>query len=377
MEQGRFWNGTVGEPKGAPVIKVVGVGGGGSNAVNRMFRTPIPGVDYISVNTDAQALQRADTPVRVQLGERLTRGLGVGGDPETGRLASEENREALAELFQGADMIFLAAGMGGGTGTGASPTVAEVAKESGALTVGVVTKPFSFEGSKRRKSADDGVHRLRERVDSLIVIPNDRLSAICGEEVTLSNAFQMADDVLNQGVQAIAELITVPGEINLDFADVKTVMSQAGPAWLGIGTGRGTNRAIEAARAAIACPLLEVSIDGSKGILFNITGGDNLTLNEVQAAADCIAQVVDPDANLFFGMVTDPQLDDEVKVTIIATGFPSSDAFITLREAELAQLVNIGSDNGGGEKDADIDLPPFLRKSPAARRRVSNQLNSF
>ena len=377
MEQSNFWSGNVNEPKGAPTIKVVGIGGGGSNAINRMFRTPIPGVDYIVVNTDAQALQRCDTPVRVQLGERLTRGLGVGGDPEIGRLASEENREALAELLRGADMIFLAAGMGGGTGTGASPIIAEVAKESGALTVGVVTKPFSFEGSKRRKAADDGVYRLKEKVDALIVIPNDRLSAVCSEEVTLTNAFQMADDVLNQGVEAIAELVTVPGEINLDFADVKTVMSQAGPAWLGIGQGHGPNRAVEAARAAIACPLLEVSIDGSKGILFNITGGENLTLTEVQAAADCIAQVVDTDANLFFGMVTDHQYDDEVKVTIIATGFPASDTLISLREAELAQLVNGSFENGAAEQDPDIDLPPFLRKSPAARRRISNQLNGI
>ena len=279
MTEGGFWPTNGGnELKGTPKIKVVGVGGGGSNAVSRMFTTPIPGVEYIVSNTDAQALQRNQAPLRVQLGGELTRGLGVGGDPETGRMSAEENREELTSLLKGADMIFLAAGMGGGTGTGASPTIAEVARESGALTVGVVTKPFSFEGSRRRGVAEDGVHRLKDKVDALIVIPNDRLSVVCDETVTLSNAFQMADDVLSQGVRAIAELVTVPGEINLDFADVKTVMSQAGPAWMGIGWGRGQDRAVEAARAAVACPLLEVSIEGSKGVLFNITGGDTLTL---------------------------------------------------------------------------------------------------
>ena len=234
--------------KGAPVIKVVGMGGGGSNAINRMFSRPIPGVEYIVMNTDVQAIHRCTVPHRVQIGEQLTRGLGVGGDPEIGRQAAEENREELGQLLQGADMIFVAAGMGGGTGTGSAPVVAEVARDSGALTVAMVTKPFAFEGSRRRKQAEDGIHRLRDKVDSLIVIPNDRLSAVCTEEVTIQNAFTMADDVLNQGVQAIAELVTVPGEINLDFADVKTVMSQAGPAWMGIGYGSGEMRAVEAAR---------------------------------------------------------------------------------------------------------------------------------
>jgi len=372
MNEPNFWqSNNVNEPKGTPKIKVVGVGGGGSNAVSRMFSTPIPGVEYIVSNTDAQALQRCQVPIRVQLGERLTRGLGVGGDPETGRLSAEENRDELAQLLHGADMIFLAAGMGGGTGTGAAPIIAEVAKESGALTVSVVTKPFSFEGSKRRQSADDGVHRLKDKVDSLIVIPNDRLSIVCDEKVTLNNAFQMADDVLSQGVRAIAELVTVPGEINLDFADVKSVMSQAGPAWLGIGWGRGENRAVDAARAAVACPLLEVSIEGSKGILFNITGGENLTLAEVQLAADCVSQLVDPDVNIFFGMATDNTMEDDVKVTLIAAGFPSSEHLVNIRESELAQLMAASSSAERGE-ESDIDLPPFLRRSPAARRRMTN-----
>lgn len=360
---------------GTPVIKAIGIGGGGSNAVNRMFRTPIPGVEYVAVNTDAQALQRCDTPLRIQIGERLTRGLGVGGDPETGRLASEESREHLSELVRGADLVFVAAGMGGGTGTGAAPLVAEIARESGALTVAVVTKPFDFEGNKRRAQAEDGVHRLKEKVDALIVIPNDRLSNVSEEAITMANAFSLADDVLLQAVQAIAELVTTPGEINLDFADIKTVMSHAGPAWLGIGKGHGEKRAIMAAKDAVACPLLEVSIEGSKGVLFNITGGENLTLAEVQAASDTIGQVVDPGANIFFGMVTDPQMEDEVRITIIATGFPSSDILVSAREDELASLV---AGTSFGEQDPDIDLPPFLRKSSTvARRRLTSRLNGL
>ena len=361
----------------APLIKVIGAGGGGSNAVNRMFRTPIPGVEYIVVNTDSQALQRCETPMRIQVGERLTRGLGVGGDPETGRLAAEESREHLTELLRGADMVFVAAGMGGGTGTGTAPIIAEIAREAGALTVGVVTKPFSFEGTQRRKSAEDGVHRLKDKVDSLIVIPNDRLTAISDEQVTMSNAFAQADDVLLQAVQSIAELITVPGEINLDFADVKTVMSHAGPSWLGIGVGSGEKRAVTAAKAAVACPLLEVSIEGAKGILFNITGGENLTLSEVQTAADTISEVVDPDANIFFGMVTDPKMEDEVRITIIATGFPTMDTVGYSREEDLAELM-AGSAGTGETREPEIDLPPFLRKSSSlARRRVTSRLNGL
>jgi cell division protein FtsZ len=361
----------------APLIKVIGAGGGGSNAVNRMFRTPIFGVEYIVVNTDAQALQRCETPMRIQVGERLTRGLGVGGDPETGRLAAEESREHLTELLRGADMVFVAAGMGGGTGTGTAPIIAEIARETGALTVGVVTKPFSFEGTQRRKLAEDGVHRLKDKVDSLIVIPNDRLTAISDEQVTMSSAFALADDVLLQAVQSIAELITVPGEINLDFADVKTVMSHAGPSWLGIGVGTGEKRAVMAAKAAVACPLLEVSIEGAKGVLFNITGGENLTLSEVQTAADTISEVVDPDANIFFGMVTDPKMEDEVRITIIATGFPTLDTMSSSREEDLAELMAGGAESGE-TRESEIDLPPFLRKSSSlARRRVTSRLNGL
>jgi cell division protein FtsZ len=363
-----------GRMNGAPNIKVVGIGGGGSNAIERMFVKPIPGVEYVVMNTDLQAIQRSNVPHRVQLGQRLTRGLGVGGDPEIGRLAAEENRDELAEILQGADMIFLGAGMGGGTGTGAAPIVADVARESGALTVAMVTKPFAFEGNRRRKQAEDGVHRLKDKVDSLIIIPNDRLSAVCSEEVTIHNAFSMADDVLNQGVQAIAELVTVPGEINLDFADVKTVMAQAGPAWMGIGYGSGESRALQAAREAVACPLLEVSIEGSRGVLFNIAGGENLTLMEVQAAADCIGQVVDPDANIFFGMMIDPAMENDVRITIIATGFPSSETIVNIREQDLAKLI-------GGQtavdQGPDIDLPPFLRNSPFARRRLTSPLDGI
>jgi cell division protein FtsZ len=360
---------------GSPVIKAIGVGGGGSNAVNRMFRAPIPGVDYIAINTDAQALQRCETPLRIQIGERLTRGLGVGGDPEVGRLASEESREHLSELVSGADLVFVAVGMGGGTGTGAAPLIAELAHEAGALTVAVVTKPFDFEGNKRRAQAEDGVHRLKDKVDALIVIPNDRLSAASEEAITMTNAFALADDVLLQAVQAIAELVTTPGEINLDFADIKSVMAHAGAAWLGIGKGRGEKRAIMAAKDAIACPLLEVSLEGSKGVLFNITGGENLTLSEIQAASDTIGQVVDPGANIFFGMVTDPNMEDEVRITIIATGFPSTDTLVSAREEELASLV---AGTSFGDHDPDIDLPPFLRKSSTvARRRLTSRLNGL
>ena len=361
----------------APLIKVIGAGGGGSNAVNRMFRTPIPGVEYIVVNTDSQALQRCDTPMRIQVGERLTRGLGVGGDPETGRLAAEESREHLTELLRGADMVFVAAGMGGGTGTGTAPIIAEIAKEAGALTVGVVTKPFSFEGSQRRKLGEDGVHRLKDKVDSLIVIPNDRLTAISDEKITMSSAFALADDVLLQSVQSIAELITVSGEINLDFADVKTVMTGAGPSWLGIGTGTGEKRAIIAAKAAVACPLLEVSIEGATGVLFNVTGGNNLTLAEVTMASEAIQEVIDPDANIFFGMVTDPNMEDEVRVTIIATGFPTMDTMNSSREEDLAELISSGA-IPGETRELEIDLPPFLRKSSSfARNRVTSRLNGL
>ena len=340
---------------GLAQVKVIGVGGGGCNAVNRMYHDRVPGVEYLAVNTDAQHLLRLDVPVKIRVGDKLTRGLGVGGDPSIGQSAAEESREELYEAVRDADMIFIAAGMGGGTGTGAAPVVAEVAKETGALTIAVVTKPFAFEGRRRMKNADDGLAKLKEHVDTLIVIPNDRLGAICDDTVTAENAFKIADDVLRQGVQSIAELVTVPGEINLDFADIKNIMSGAGPAWMSIGYGHGEGRAVEAARAAVNSPMLDVSIEGARGVLFNITGGTDLTLKEVQQAADIIAKVVDPEANIIFGMVTDMKMEDEVRVTIIATGLPTVESS-SLRDDGISEFLRQALGD-----ESDLDLPPFLR----------------
>jgi len=352
------------ESDGVAKIKVVGVGGGGCNAVSRMFRERVQGVEYVGVNTDAQALMRCEVPLRIRMGEKLTRGLGAGGDPEKGKDSAEESREEVYEALKGSDMVFVAAGMGGGTGTGAAPVVAEIAKEVDALTIGVVTKPFGFEGSRRRKLAEEGIVRLKEKVDTLIIIPNDRLFAVCDEKVTMENAFKLADDVLRQGVQSIAELVTVPGDVNLDFADVKTVMSNAGPAWMAIGRGTGENKAVEAARAAVTSPLLDVSIDGAQGILFNITGGPDLSLLEVQAAADVIRSAADPDANIFFGMVTDLKMEDEVKITIIATGFSSKESFLP-KDEHISQLIMEAI-----HSEAELDIPPFLRMQNGNRRRA-------
>ena len=349
---------------GKATVKVIGVGGGGCNAVARMHRERLQGVEYLAVNTDAQHLLQSEIPVKVRIGDKLTRGLGAGGSPELGREAAEESREELYEAVRGEDMVFIAAGMGGGTGSGACPVVAEIAKETGALTIAVVTKPFNFEGHKRRKQADDGTQRLKEHVDSLIVIPNDRLLDMCEESITADAAFKLADEVLRQGVQSIAELVTVSGVINLDFADVKTIMSGAGPAWMAIGTAKGDNRAVEAAKAAISSPLLDVSIEGAKGVLFNVTGGSDLTLHEVHAAAEVIEQVVDPNANIIFGMVQDLKLDDEVRITIIATGFPAADALIPNEDFLFSQL-EMATVNGS----EDLDVPPFLRRLPTLRRR--------
>jgi len=342
---------------GLAQVKVIGVGGGGCNAVNRMYRDRVPGVEYLAVNTDAQHLLRLDVPVKIRVGDKLTRGLGVGGDPSIGQAAAEESREELYEAVRDADMVFIASGMGGGTGTGAAPVVAEVAKETGALTIAVVTKPFGFEGRRRSKNAEDGLARLREHVDTLIVIPNDRLASICDDTITAESAFKIADDVLRQGVQSIAELVTVPGEINLDFADVKTIMSGAGPAWMSIGHGSGEGRAVEAAKAAINSPMLDVNIEGARGVLFNITGGTDLTLKEVQEAADVISRAVDPEANIIFGMVTDMKMEDEVRVTIIATGLPTVDAS-TLRDDGISEFLRQALGD-----ESDLDLPPFLRSS--------------
>lgn len=349
---------------GMATVKVIGVGGGGCNAVARMYHERIQGVEYLAVNTDAQHLIQMDIPNKVRIGDKLTRGLGVGGSPEIGREAAEESRDELYEAVRESDMVFVAAGMGGGTGTGACPVVAEIARETGALTIAVVTKPFAFEGHKRRRQAEDGIQKLRDQVDSLIVIPNDRLLDMCEEDVTTDQAFKLADDVLRQGVQAIAELVTVSGTINLDFADVKSIMSGAGPAWMAIGSGKGENRAVEAANAAISSPMLDVSIDGAKGVLINVTGGADLTLHEVHEAAAVIERVVDPNANIIFGMVQDLKMEDEVKVTIIATGFPGADALIPAEEHLFSQL-EMAAVNGS----EDLDVPPFLRRHQSLRRR--------
>ncbi|MFT8871438.1 MAG: cell division protein FtsZ [Sporolactobacillus sp.] len=302
-------------------IKVIGVGGGGSNAVNRMIESGIQGVDFVCANTDAQALKLSRAPMKLQLGEKLTRGLGAGANPEVGKKAAEESRDQVEELLSGSDMVFVTAGMGGGTGTGAAPIIAEIAREVGALTVGVVTRPFTFEGRKRAKQAQLGIETLKEKVDTLIVIPNDRLLEIVDKNTPMLDAFREADNVLRQGVQGISDLIAIPGLINLDFADVKTIMTGGGSALMAIGIASGENRAADAAKKAISSPLLEKSIDGARGVLMNITGGSNLSLYEVNEAADIVATAADEDVNMIFGSVIREELEDEIVVTVIATGF--------------------------------------------------------
>ncbi len=309
---------------GAARIVVLGIGGGGSNAVNRMIQSGVRGVEFVAINTDTQALGRSEAPVRIRIGEKLTRGLGAGGTPAVGEKAAEESAEQIAELVRDADMVFIAAGMGGGTGTGAAPIVAQISKDSGALTVGVVTKPFTFEGRQRAKNAEEGIATLRDRVDTLITIPNDRLLQVIDRKTTLEQAFMEVDDVLRQGIQGISELITEPGLINLDFADVKSIMSDSGGALMAIGRGTGETRASDAARMAISSPLLDISMDGAKGVLLNITGGTDLALSEINEAADVVASAADPEANIIFGAVLDPRLENEIKITVIATGFDVS-----------------------------------------------------
>ncbi|MDA8233992.1 MAG: cell division protein FtsZ [Clostridia bacterium] len=334
-------------------IKVIGVGGGGSNAVNRMVAAGLKGVEFIAVNTDAQALFLSQASQKLQIGGKLTKGLGAGANPEIGEKAAEESRDELMQALKGADMVFVTAGMGGGTGTGAAPIVAEVAKEIGALTVGVVTKPFTFEGRKRLSQAERGISNLKSRVDTLITIPNDRLLQVIDKNTPIVEAFRIADDVLRQGVQGISDLIAVPGLINLDFADVKTIMFETGSALMGIGTAAGDNRAAEAARLAISSPLLETSIEGAKGVLLNITGGASLGLFEVNEAAEIIAQAADPEANIIFGAVIDEAMNEEVRVTVIATGF---DHRIVQNELKPdLDLKPFGSNN-------EIDIPAFLRR---------------
>lgn len=302
-------------------IRVIGVGGGGCNAVNRMIKEGINGVDFVCVNTDNQALILSDAPARVRIGEKLTRGLGAGGHPEVGEKAAEESVDDLHEVLKGSDMVFITAGMGGGTGTGAAHVIARVAREQGALTIGVVTRPFLFEGSKRSTSAEHGIEKLKEQVDTLIVIPNDRLLELTDRRMSLADSFNMADDVLRQGIQGISELITVPGLINLDFADVRAIMSQGGAALMAIGHGEGEERARIAAEQAISSRLLDVTIDGAQGILFNVTGGPSLSLYDVNQAAAIIRETAHPDANMIFGAVIDETMGDEMRVTVIATGF--------------------------------------------------------
>ena len=307
--------------EGFAQIRVIGVGGGGSNAVNRMIQANMVGIEFIAVNTDAQALLLTDAPHHIRIGDKLTRGLGAGGNPSIGAKAAEENAEELYEVLKGSDMVFITAGMGGGTGTGASPIVAQIAREAGALTVGVVTKPFTFEGNKRRLAAEEGIANLKQHVDTLITVPNDRLLQVADKKMPLSEAFRLADDVLRQGIQGISDLITVPGLINLDFADVKTIMSTAGSALMAIGEASGETRALDAAHMAIASPLLDIDISGARGVLFNITGGMDLSLFEVNEAADVISKAAHPEANIIFGAVQDPNFDGKVKITVIATGF--------------------------------------------------------
>jgi len=302
-------------------IKVIGVGGGGGNAVNRMIASSVSGVEFWSINTDAQALAQASSINRLQMGQKLTRGLGAGGNPAIGQKAAEESRDEIAMALENTDLVFITAGMGGGTGTGAAPIVAEVAKEMGALTVGVVTRPFTFEGRRRTSQAEEGIAALQSRVDTLIIIPNDKLLAVISEQTPVQEAFRVADDILRQGVQGISDIITVPGLVNVDFADVRAVMADAGSALMGIGVGSGKSRAREAAIASISSPLLESSIEGARGVVFNITGGSDLTLHEVNAAAEIIYEVVDPNANIIFGAVIDDRMQGEIRITVIATGF--------------------------------------------------------
>ncbi len=341
------------------LIKVIGIGGGGSNAVNRMIRAEMMGVEFISVNTDAQALLQSDAPHKIRIGDKITRGLGAGADPGTGQRAAEEDSEKIYEALKDADMIFITAGMGGGTGSGAAPVVAEIAKDLGALTVAVVTKPFGFEGARRKLVAEQYTETLKDKVDTLITIPNDRLREVVDKKTSILDAFRVVDDVLRQGVQGISDLITVPGLINLDFADVKTIMREAGSSMMGIGIGTGENRAVEAARAAVMSPLLEINIQGARGILFNVTGGSDLGLFEVNEAAEVIKEAADPEANIIFGTVIDDRMRDEVKVTVIATGFDAARSrpkpAVRPASAEAAPGIETSLDEKSRELLAEIE----------------------
>jgi cell division protein FtsZ len=362
-------------------IKVIGVGGGGNNAVNRMIEDGVQGVEFIAVNTDAQALKLSKAEIKMQIGATLTRGLGAGANPEVGRNAVEESRKQIQEVLKGADMVFVTAGMGGGTGTGAAPAIAQISRELGALTIGVVTRPFGFEGRKRAANASAGIDLMREAVDTLIIVPNDRLLQIVDKKTPMIQAFREADNVLRQGVQGISDLIAVPGLINLDFADVKTIMSNQGTALMGIGMAKGKDRAIEAAKKAISSPLLETSIDGAQGVLMNITGGSNLSLYEVQEAADIVSSAADKELNMIFGSIINEDLKDEIMITVIATGFsekelsskkntvspsrdvtsrPPSQGF-SRREQNVQEDSQHSQDRPRQHSEDALDVPTFLR----------------
>ena len=362
-------------------IKVIGVGGGGNNAVNRMIEDGVQGVEFIAVNTDAQALKLSKAEIKMQIGATLTRGLGAGANPEVGRNAVEESRKQIQEVLKGADMVFVTAGMGGGTGTGAAPAIAQISRELGALTIGVVTRPFGFEGRKRATNAAAGIDLMRQAVDTLIIVPNDRLLQIVDKKTPMIQAFREADNVLRQGVQGISDLIAVPGLINLDFADVKTIMSNQGTALMGIGLAKGKDRAVEAAKKAISSPLLETSIDGAQGVLMNITGGSNLSLYEVQEAADIVSSAADKELNMIFGSIINENYKDEIMITVIATGFsetelshrkpsaaPSRDVSsrpqsqgVARREQSVKEDTSHQNDRPRQQSDDTLDIPTFLR----------------
>ncbi len=343
------------------VIKVIGVGGGGVNAVNRMIDAGLRGVEFIAVNTDAQALLMSDADVKLDIGRELTRGLGAGSDPEVGRSAAEAHADEIAEMVKGADMVFITAGEGGGTGTGASPVIAEIAREACALTIGVVTRPFSFEGRRRSVTADAGVQRLKEKVDTLIVIPNDRLLSVANEKTSVTAAFNIANEVLLQGVSGITNLLTIPGLINTDFADVKMVLANAGSALMGIGEASGEDRAVSAAKSAISSPLLESAIDGARGVLLNITGPSSMGLFEMNAAAEIIHGVAHPDANIIFGTVIDDEIGDSLRITVIAAGFDRVEAAASSSERPSSRLSDLFGPDGDDEDDDGFDVPEFLR----------------
>ena len=353
---------------GTATIKVIGVGGAGNNAVNRMIESGIKGVDFIAVNTDRQALQQSKAGTKIQIGEKITRGLGAGANPDIGAQSAEESKSEVAEVLRGADMVFVTAGMGGGTGTGAAPIVAATAKEMGILTIGVVTKPFTFEGKKRLSQADRGIESLKTKVDTLVVIPNDKLLQIIDRKTSIVEAFRMADEILRQGVQGISDLIAVPGLVNLDFADVKTIMLNTGMAHMGIGRASGENRAEDAAKQATESPLLETSIEGARGVIINITGGPDLGLHEVNTAAELVQRSVDPEANIIFGAVIDPDMKDEIVITVIATEFekeknmPNMNVDSLVSKAWDKKVSSIPTSSDNSSNSNDLDIPSFLRK---------------